>query len=200
MAVELVAEPGIHPRNTFVGLLDVKVKKRTVDPFGEETVGANFHIDRTAPERFAGCGVRLGPDLAFAVDVAAGGGNAIFDVAESALTPVFTGDLVRLATVLQKLAAEPPVPVTLQPGFQTLLVAGVAQAADITVSDFIGDEAAEIPEKAVRFFRIADNRSEESGKIRRRVIAELFLELLKEGVGRSDTECARGSFYRFHNR
>ena len=66
--------------------------------------------------------------------------------------------------------------IALEPCAQAVVVARCAQAAHVGVRDFIGDEAAEVPEETVGIGAANSGHSEECGKIRSGVIAEGGLE------------------------
>ena len=82
MAVEFVTESCIYTRHTIVRLRNVYVQQGIVDTLCEETVATLFDDSRIAGIRISGAGIRFCRNSAFAVDVAAGGGSAVFDVAD----------------------------------------------------------------------------------------------------------------------
>ena len=99
-AVELTAEPGIDTRlSVFIRLLDVNVQQRAVDALGEETVTARLHHFGITGEHLRTGGKGFSPDPLLAVDMTAGRGSAVLDVAQCTREPIFTADLIGLASV-----------------------------------------------------------------------------------------------------
>ena len=102
-------------------------------------------------------GERLGPDHGFAVDVRRRGRIAQFDAAEVAVGPELAADLVARAAIEQELAGESPVPVVLEPHFQPVLVAEIAESADVIAGHAVGHHPPHVPEESVRLVGAADD-------------------------------------------
>ena len=183
VAVELVAEPGVAAGLAVVGLLDVQVQEVGVDALAEEAVCPLFHLAGIAVERRASGSAGFRPDAVLAVDVPARGGGAVFDVAESSLTPVFAGYLVTPAAVQQELAREAPVPVALQPGLEAVGVGLFPQAVHIVIGDAVGHKAAEVPQETLALFHGVHHKSLKYRQITNRIIAIGIFERRHHIVG-----------------
>ena len=182
VAVEFVAEPGVDAREPVVRLRDVDVQQRVVDAFGEETVAALFDHARVTGVRIAGAGVRFGRDFRLAVDMAAGRSGAVFDVAQFAFAPELAADLVGLAAVHQEFAGEAPVTVVFEPGMQPVLMADVAQAAHVIISDLVGDHPAHVPQETVGGLFAAHYDAVVYRQVGGRVVTVAGLELFDHAV------------------
>ena len=183
VAVEFVAEPGAAAGLAVIGLLDVQVQQAGVDAFAEETVHALFHHARIAVEGGAAGRAGFGPDLILAVDVAAGRGGAVLDVAQAAFAPEFAANLIALAAVQEEFRREAPVAVALQPGLQAVGVGLFPQAAHIVVGHPVGHQAAQVPEEALALVHGSGHPALEHRQVGPRIIAVCLFKHLGHIVG-----------------
>ena len=124
VSVKLITKPRIDTWIAVgVGLLDVEVQKCCIDSLGEESIGALLHINWRARIGWTTRGVRFGPYTALAIDVSTRRGCPILNVAQLAYAPELTCNLIRTASILQKLARESPMAITLKPRCQAVRIA-----------------------------------------------------------------------------
>ena len=73
--------------------------------------------------------------------------------------------------------------IALEPRLHAVRVRRLAKSSDVRVRDFVRDKPPEVPEESVRIRAAAHGHAVQDGEIRRRIIAERRLELLREAVG-----------------
>ena len=150
MRIKLITKPSIDARVAIsVGLLDIEMQKCCIDSLGKETVCALLHIDWRARIGRTSRSVRLGPYAALTIDVSTRRSGTILDVAQLADTPELASNLIGATTILQELARESPMAITLQPSGQSVSIAHLLQAAHIFIGHPIGYESTQIPQEAV---------------------------------------------------
>ena len=126
VAVEFVAEPCIHTRQTIVRLRDIYMQQGIVDTLSEEAVAALLDDTRIAGIGISGAGIRFCRDSPFSINMTARGSCAVLDIAEFAFAPELTSDFIGLSAIHQELSGESPVTVVLEPCMQTVFVADIA--------------------------------------------------------------------------
>ncbi len=182
--IELSPEPGVDARAAlFIGLMDVDMQERAVDAFAEEAVSARLQNSREIAEHEVARGKGLRVNLLLPVNMPAGRGGPIFDIAQGARRPELSANFVGLSAILEELTRETPVTVILQPGSEAVLIANLAQTADVVIGDLIGHQTAQVPKETIGSILALDDDPFQDRQERNRVIAVFLLEIDKEGVG-----------------
>ena len=182
VAIELGAEPGVHPGQAVLpGLVDVHMEHPMVDALRQRPVAAPLERPGRALEQHpAGKGLCM--DNGLPVGVGGGRGAPQFDTAQVSRGPEFPAQLVRLPSVLQKLRRIAPMAVILQPDPQPVPVAGVAQPAHVIIRHAVRYQPPQVPQESVRLLGAADEPAREHGQPRARVIAVVLQKELGETV------------------
>ena len=102
----------------------------------------------------------------------------VLNVSKITEAPELTCNLVRLSSILKKLAWEAPMTIVLKPCCEPMLVAHLAKTGNILICYHISNKTTKIPEETVSDVRRTDNCSAERRDIRHWIIAICFLESL----------------------
>ena len=166
------------------------MKHELVDAFAERPVAARLQVAGRVDEgRTSREG--LGPRNRLVINVRGGGCVAQFIsakvagvplVQKIAIGPELASNLIAVASIQQELTGKPPMPVILQPHFHAVLVAQVAQTADVIVRHPVRNQTAQIPKKTVRLIYAADDAPGHHRQKRQRIVTVALLKICREAV------------------